>query len=272
MVERDDLLLLALTLVPIIAYLMLLYIQAQPIFAIFFDAILFIAAFVMLFQLKDEHSEGILKFDENLTPMALVLGFGLGFATFILNVAVFSYSSPDTLLSLIGKQLSVVYVPDFLSVANLPVLSLGVAAISVLLVAVAEEGLKADSIFGAFIPLQEKFGEDSILALVISVVWGIGLWAVLHTIKAGFGWEQVTMAFISGSIWMAGWLATKSILVPIAAHGSYDFYVISLTNLAGAVAVEFVVAMTVLAALTMGLYAYSRMSQLSAQGELRGLT
>lgn len=203
---------------------------------------------------KIDFEIGPLLLNQNPGALGLLFGVGLGFITFIFNVAAFQFASPQILLPQVAKNLAIIYTPQLLSSVgsvSYPVLSN--VTFDFILVGPAEESLKAAMMFGIYMLVP--------LAPVAYLGAGIAIffWAAFHSIVAGFGLFAIVMAFISGSIWFGGWAIAQhlgededkggSILIPILAHGTYDSLVIGLT----AVSVLFFAQMYVVFATLIGL-------------------
>ncbi|MDE2438987.1 MAG: hypothetical protein KGN01_06405 [Patescibacteria group bacterium] len=252
---RDALLAFVLITVPIITYFLLIVISPTAENSTLFFAILFGVAYptlliIWLIQFLDQrgvinYEIGPLLLNQNPGILGLLFGIGLGFVTFIFNVAVFQFESPADLAQT-AQTLNLLYIPGSLNALGPTVYpTFSDAVFDFTLVGPAEEALKASMMFGIFmlVPLAPV----AFLAAGVSIFF----WAVFHTILAGFSLFGVVMAFITGSIWMAGWaIAQKlgedneeggSILIPILAHSTYDSLVIVLIFLSGYLAVGFVV-------------------------------
>ena len=163
--------------------------------------------------------EGVALFDENLTVKGLFLSAGLGFLVYFLAV-----------LTATIEHGGFIYVPK----PGIPLMSeaegygklLGDSLYQFTLVAPAEETLKIAGIYA----LHGRFGvPGTSLDEVAAVIPPIFLWAVFHTIVAGFTASMVVFAFLAGLVWYMGMRTTNSILSPIIAHATYNTLVVLLS-------------------------------------------
>lgn len=236
MVEfRDPLLAFLLIGVPIGVYFLLTNITPSPLNSVLFFEILIasLAPLLILAILQNtDHALDIgpIELDDlGLDVYDVGLGLGLGFLTLIFNVVVVQFTIFPNSLTLTAGFLSSLYVPQFFSVSGTALFNvISNAALDIFLVAPGEEGLKASQSFGLYmIPeLNSDFSEK--IWGAISIIIAVAVWASYHTILAGFSWYEVVLAFVSGMIWVIGWIVSKSLLVPILSHALYDSLVVAM--------------------------------------------
>jgi len=160
----------------------------------------------------------ISDFDENLTLNSLVVALMVGFGVLALA----------GLIARLPTQ-TLIYVPkpnvEVFSIGPISSVVVGNILYQFTLVAPAEECLKTAGIYALHSRLGEvQFGE------AISVALPVALWAVFHTILAGFTPLLVATAFAAGLVFYAGQRYTGSILTAILAHAIYNGAVVALSG------------------------------------------
>ena len=179
-------------------------------------AVMLPLGFAVLVALKSWHSpltDEPVAFDRNLTAYGLGLSFALGaFPALILILAnkMGSFQVFQTCL----------YIPKSgVVLGAMP--GLGDALYQFSLVAPAEETFKVVGIYAPY----SRFQDERIAVLPIAI------WALLHTVLAGFTVPMVFFALFIGGLWY--WLLreTGSLVSCILAHGVYNSLIILAQNL-----------------------------------------